>query len=71
MAESGKKPPGQSKKSMFKDVQRGTHNELEILAQIVVVSPMLRQGVLERVRAAKKRQAERDRGTVITVSGDA
>jgi hypothetical protein len=45
----------------FRDVQRGTQDELEIIGLIVATSPNIRQAVYEQIRRAKKRMQERDK----------
>lgn len=50
-----------STKGPFRDVQRGTQNELEILGMIVAVSPNIRQIVLDQIRKAKKRLQDREK----------
>ncbi len=40
-------------------VNRGTQDDLEILMIIIKDSPMLKTGVLERIRAGRKRAIER------------
>lgn len=57
------KTPGPSPKAggPFRDVQRGTQDEMEILGLIVAMSPNIRQVVLEQVRKAKKRMQDREK----------
>jgi hypothetical protein len=67
----GKKPTGfsdvQKRAGPSKDVNRGTQDELEILGQIVAQSPMLRQGVLDKLRQAKERFA-RQQGSKVAAT---
>lgn len=48
-------------KSPFREVQRGTQNELEILGLIVATSPNIRQAVFDVIRKAKKRMEAREK----------
>lgn len=50
-----------AKTGPFRDMQRGTQDELEILGLIVAASPNIRQAVLEQIRRAKKRVQEKEK----------
>ncbi len=47
------------KSGLKSKLNRGTQDDLEILMIIIKDSPMLRTGVLERIRAGRKRAIER------------
>lgn len=56
------KTPGPSPKAgPFRDVQRGTQDEMEIIGLIVAMSPNIRQVILDQVRKAKKRMQDREK----------
>lgn len=66
MSDGGKSPKSSSKSG--RNVNRGTQNELEIIGLIVLQSPALRQLVHEKMRQARKRQADKEKGTLSVVS---
>jgi hypothetical protein len=53
-----------AKTGVGKDAQRGTQDELEILALILSQSPMLRQNILEKLRAARERLVKQGKVTL-------
>lgn len=59
MAEPKKKGEG-DKKGPFKEQNRGTQDELEILGLIVMHNPALKTLVFDRLRSAKNRVAARE-----------
>jgi hypothetical protein len=50
----------EKKKQVGNEISRGTQDELEILALVLSQAPVLRQIVVDRLRAAKKRHLTRE-----------
>ncbi len=64
MAKAKEAGKGDEKKSRFKDVQRGTQDEMQVLALILAQNIPLRTVVLDRLRVAAKRAAAAQEGAL-------